>query len=101
MSNSYGMPPEVEQEIRARDKLCAYCGVSMEQKRSAREATIEHFDNDGPFNQKDNAAICCHGCNSSKRARKLLAWFETPYCTRKNINRETVADVVKEYIRSL
>jgi len=62
-------------------------------------ATIEHFNNDGPFNEKYNVAICCRRCNSSKGAKSLSDWFETPYCSEEKINEETVAKPVKEYLR--
>ena len=61
-------------------------------------ATIEHFNNDGPFERKCNAAICCRRCNSSKGTKTLLVWFKTPYCQEKKINEETVAKPVKEYM---
>jgi len=39
----------------------------MDQSASgASGATIEHFNNDGPFENKYNIAICCQRCNSSK-----------------------------------
>jgi 5-methylcytosine-specific restriction endonuclease McrA len=82
MSNTYGISELVEKEIRARDKKCEYCHGSM--KRSSRakgeaEATIEHFNNNGPFTKKENLDICCRGCNSSKGVKTLLAWSKTPY----------------------
>jgi hypothetical protein len=66
---------------------------------SASGATIEHFDNDGPFEEKYNLAICCRRCNSSKGTKRLLAWFKTTYCREKRINKETVSEPVKEYMR--
>jgi hypothetical protein len=102
MSNTYGIPGEDEKEIRARDKICVYCRVSMKKSsraKGASEATIEHFNNDGPFDKKYNVAICCRRCNSSKGARELLTWFETLYCIEKKINGKTVAKTVKEYIQ--
>lgn len=100
MSNTYGIPEEIEKEIRTRDKACVYCHILMKpHAMDARGATIEHFNNDGPFDKKENVAICCRGCNSSKGTKKLSAWFKTSYCTEKNINKETVAKPAKEYIR--
>jgi 5-methylcytosine-specific restriction endonuclease McrA len=102
MSNTYGISEQVEQEIRARDKSCVYCGIVMKQyphSMAASGATIEHFNNDGPFEEKSNAAICCRSCNSSKGAMKLSAWFKTAYCQEKKINEETVSKPVKAYIR--
>jgi len=80
-----------------------YCGIAMKQsppaKWSAAGATIEHFNNDGPFDRKYNVAICCRRCNSSKGTKKLSAWFKTPYCLEKKINEDTVSKPVKEYMR--
>jgi len=104
MSNNYGIPEEVEKEIRARDKICVFCHVSLTQPTRAKdgsEASIEHFNNDGPLRKKYNLAICCRRCNSSKGTKKLLAWFRMPYCVDRNINKETVATPVREYVRGL
>ncbi len=102
MSNTYGIPEQVERDIRARDKTCVYCGILMKQRphaRSASGATIEHFNNDGPLDKKCNLAICCRRCNSSRRDKSLSDWFETPYCRKKKINEKTVSKPVKEYMR--
>lgn len=100
MPNAYGISERDEREIRARDKNCVYCRILMRQhSRGASGATIEHFNNDGPFEKKHNVAICCRGCNSSKGTKKLLAWFKTPYCRERKINKETVLKPVKEYMR--
>jgi 5-methylcytosine-specific restriction endonuclease McrA len=102
MTNTYGISKQDEQEIRARDKTCVYCGILMKQypnAMGASGATIEHFNNDGPFKKKYNVAICCRRCNSSKGTMSLSAWFKTPYCREKKINEETVSKPVKEYMR--
>jgi hypothetical protein len=60
MSNTYGISEQHEREIRARDKTCVYCGILMKQyphAMGASGATIEHFNNDGPFEEKYNVAI--------------------------------------------
>jgi 5-methylcytosine-specific restriction endonuclease McrA len=99
MSNTYGISKEDEAEIRARDKTCVYCHRTMKQTMRTDGATIEHFSNRN-FDKKWNVAICCRGCNSSRGAKDLLAWFRSLYCIEKNINKETVARPVKEYLRS-
>ncbi len=106
MSNRYGILEKDEEEIRARDKTCVYCHKAMKKCSSAKGmrcdlATIEHLSNDGPFDEKSNVAICCGSCNASRRNKELLDWFETPYCIERNINKETVAEPVKKYIRRL
>ena len=101
MPNQYGISEEDEKEIRARDKACVYCHISMKQyphTRSAAGATIEHFNNGGPFDKKYNVGMCCRRCNSSKGTKRLLAWFKSDYCKEQNINAETVAEAVKEYL---
>jgi len=103
MSNTYGISEQDEQEIRARDKTCVYCRILMKQSphaMGASGATIEHFNNEGPFDRKQNVAICCRRCNSSKATMKLSAWFKTPYCREKKINKDTVLKPVKEFMRS-
>ena len=67
--------------------------------RGASGATIEHFNNDGPYDQKNNVAICCRRCNSSKGDKSLSDWFKTPYCCKNKINEKTVAKPVKKYMR--
>jgi hypothetical protein len=102
MSNRYGISETVEREIRARDKTCVYCGILMKQPPQAKVpsgATIEHFNNDGPFTKKSNLAICCRRCNSSKGTKRLCDWFEKPYCQEKKINKESVSEPVKEFMR--
>ena len=102
MSNTYGISEEDEREVQARDRTCVYCGVLMKQSphaMGASGATIEHFNNDGPFEKKYNVAICCRSCNSSKGTMKMSAWFKTPYCRKKKINGKTVSKPVTEYMR--
>jgi len=104
MSNKYGIPEKDEKEIRARDKACVYCRKAMKEYSSAQgtpgdKATIEHLNNDGPFNEKSTLAICCGSCNASRGNKELANWFKMPYCKERNINEETVAEPVKEYIR--
>jgi hypothetical protein len=100
MSNPYGISKQDEEEIRARDKVCVYCGVLMKQyphAMCASGATIEHFNNDGPFDKKQNAAICCRRCNSSKGTKSLSDWLETAYCREKKIEKK-LSKAVKEYM---
>lgn len=104
MSNKYGISEKDEKEIRARDKTCVYCHKAMKEYSgisgvSSDKATIEHLNNEGPFNEKSTMAICCGSCNSSRGNKELLDWFKTPYCIERNINKETVAEPVKEYIQ--
>lgn len=68
-------------------KLCVYYRAKMKAYPHTKgtpkdEATFEHIDNnDGPT--KDNIALCCAACNSSKGTKKLLDWLDSPYCKEK------------------
>ncbi|MFA6273648.1 MAG: hypothetical protein WC662_00625 [Candidatus Paceibacterota bacterium] len=104
MSNKYGISKKDEENIRARDKTCVYCHKEMKKYLGVKgtrmdTATIEHLSNEGPFNKKSLIVICCSACNSSRRNKKLLDWFKIPYCIERNINKNTVAESVWEYIR--
>src|ERR1700733_14357132 len=73
MSNPYGISEKDEPQIRARDKICVYCRILMKHyphAMGALGATIEHFNNNGPFEKKYNVAICCRRCNSSKGTKR-------------------------------
>jgi hypothetical protein len=112
MSNAFGIPHRDEQELRARDKRCVYCQklmktfaqIKAKRGKFADQATIEHLNFDGPFYVRDglkmgDLVICCRGCNSSRRERKLLDWFKTDYCRNLKISAQTVAAPVKAYLR--
>lgn len=102
MANIWGIPDWLENKVRARDKRCVYCHVEMKEYPHTKgtpgdKATFEHIDNDGqPV--EENIAMCCSSCNSSKLAKKLMDWLDSPYCKGKNITRENVAGIVKRYI---
>jgi hypothetical protein len=104
MANSFGIPNEIEIELRVRDQNCVYCHKAMIAPASGgrREdwATIEHLNSDGPFYWKDGLrkeelAICCGACNSSRGRKALTDWFRGPYCAQRHINEATVAEPVK------
>jgi len=100
MANSYGISDRDERTIRARDKCCVYCGVRLKRRPWRHSATIEHFNNNGPFTRLWNIAMCCRGCNSSKGTHKLSIWLASVYCRKKKIGYDSVADVVRKYLRS-
>jgi hypothetical protein len=75
--NIWNIPDSLENEVRARDKKCVYCGVEMLQKvprGRARNAvaTWEHIINDARIITRENIALCCCACNSSKGQRALV-----------------------------
>lgn len=103
MSNKYGIPEHDLNKIRLRDKTCVYCHKKMiDSKNGARHSdwvTIEHLNFLPPWDDPSTVAICCQSCNSSRGKKKLLDWFKTPYCIKRNINENTVAEPVKRYLR--
>jgi hypothetical protein len=108
MSNKFGIPNSELIKILARDKKCAYCHKSLiyPYVRTNHQdcATIEHLNFDGPFYWKkglqiEDIVICCGKCNSSRGIKKLQDWFKTKYCIDKNINENSVADPVKDYLK--
>ena len=107
MKNRFGIPEIELSTVCARDKKCAYCGKEMiypsDLKNLKDSASIEHLNFDGPFHWKDGLEIrdivmCCRSCNSSRGIHKLENWFKTKYCIDRNINENTVASPVKEYL---
>jgi hypothetical protein len=99
--NKWGIPAWLEREVRQRDKKCVYCGVPMLESRPANGsrtsvATWEHIINDARIVTRGNIARCCASCNSSKGTKQLSLWIESSYCKRHRIDRDTVADVVKQ-----
>jgi hypothetical protein len=113
MSNKFGIRREDEEALRARDRACAYCAKLMKTRAELRvgtawtgQATIEHLNFDEPFYvskglQKEDVVICCLACNSSRGTKRLLDWFKSVYCARRNITADTVAEPVKKYLRAL
>jgi len=108
VANRFGISREDERGLRARDVACVYCGKAMRRstKNDPDQATIEHLNLNGPFYVRDglrteDVAICCRDCNTNRLRNRLLDWFESPYCARRNINRDTVAQPVKKYLREL
>jgi hypothetical protein len=102
--NSWGIPEWLEEEVRARDTICVYCGIRMMEdipRRGARKAaaTWEHIINDATIVTRENIARCCAACNSSKGTKSLAEWIESSYCRTRGITKDTVAEVVKQGLR--
>jgi hypothetical protein len=105
MKNNYGLPNDELESIFKRDKTCVYCHKTMfdhlaNSKRSDWY-TIEHLNYLPPWNNPTTVAICCWSCNSSRGNKKLIDWFKTAYCVSKNINEETVTEIVRKYIQDI
>lgn len=103
MSNRWGIPKEVEELVKKRDANCIYCGVEfVSNKTSAKlSSSWEHIINDIRLNNSDNVALCCRSCNASKGTKKLEEWLQSNYCIDKGINRDSVAQVAKDYLEKL
>ena len=103
--NRWGIPAWLEEEVRQRDKTCVYCGVQMIEKMpplgsKKTVATWEHIINDASIVTRENIARCCVACNSSKGTKKLSDWIHSRYCKKRGINKDTVAEVVKEALKT-
>jgi hypothetical protein len=102
--NRWDIPAWLEDEVRARDKICVHCGVEMIDRMppggSRRNvATWEHIINDASIVTRKNIALCCAACNSSKGTKDLSDWINSPYCQRHGITGDSVADIIKEALR--
>jgi hypothetical protein len=102
--NNSGIPDWLEREVKERDKTCVYCGIQMiEQMPSGGSrkavATWEHIINDASIVSRENIVRCCSACNSSKGTKKLSEWIQSSYCKKHGINKDTVAEVVKEALK--
>lgn len=99
--NGWNIPGWLEDEVKERDAVCVYCGVPMVKKPTPgggrkTVGTWEHIINDARIITPENIARCCVACNSSKGTRKLADWLQSDYCKRHNINRDTVAKIVRD-----
>ena len=102
--NNWGIPDWLEKEVKERDKACVYCGIQMIEKMPSHGprkavATWEHIINEASIVSRDNIARCCVACNSSKGAKTLSDWIQSNYCKKRGINKDTVAEIVKEALR--
>jgi hypothetical protein len=105
MTNRWGIPAWLDEEVRERDKICVYCGVQMVERGlrcgSRRTvATWEHIINDATIVTRENIARCCASCNSSKGTKDLVDWLQSNYCKTHGITADTVAEVVKQALYS-
>jgi len=103
--NRWGIPKWLEDEVRSRDKTCVYCGVQMTEKMPQggsrpTVATWEHIINDASIVTRENIARCCAACNSSKGTKHLSDWIQSSYCKKHGINKDTVAEVVRNMLES-
>ena len=100
MANNWNIPIWLEEEIRARDTKCVYCGVEFPPANSSARAASswEHIINDAKIVTKENIALCCRGCNASKGQKQVSIWLQSKYCKERGITRESVAPVIQRAI---
>ncbi|WP_339924629.1 hypothetical protein [uncultured Cyclobacterium sp.] len=99
MANKWGIPDDVENFVKERDKNCVYCGVEFLGSNSIKsKPSWEHIVNDISINGSDNIALCCISCNASKGSKLIEDWLQSEYCRKKKITIDTVATVVKNAI---
>lgn len=94
MSNSWGIPKDIEALVVARDQRCIYCGCEFTNER-AKKKSWEHIINDARITTLENIALCCVGCNASKGSKDLETWFYSENSRKRGITTETIAEVVK------
>jgi len=103
--NRWGIPEWLEKEVKERDKFCVYCGIKMVEKMPLRGprknvATWEHIINDATIISRENIALCCVSCNSSKGTKDLSDWLKSNYCKKRGISRDTVSEVIKNALKN-
>lgn len=100
MANNWKIPEWLENEVRARDIVCVYCGMPfVSDKNSRRSApSWEHIINDETIITRENIALCCVGCNASKGQKLLATWLKSNYCIEHGISIDTVAPIIKQAI---
>jgi len=101
--NKYKLPEEALNRIRKRDKECVYCHGEMKKYDHVKgtphdKATIEHLNTEKPWDNPSTVVICCGSCNSSRGKKELVDWFKGEYCIKKKINKNEVAEPVKNYL---
>ena len=100
MANNWNIPDWLEKEVRARDQKCVYCGVKFTSAKESKKtcASWEHIINDASIITRENIALCCCSCNASKGQKKLSDWLKSDFCKVRNINQDTVAQIIKQAI---
>ena len=62
------------------------------------QATYDHLNPNLPHSLL-NTVLACGSCNSSKADILLFDWFNTYYCKKRNINSETISQIVLELLK--
>ena len=102
--SQWRIPRDVETRLRRKFKRCVYCRRRFKRGVYNDSATIEHLNRRGPFYwprlQEKHVVIACGLCNSSRGDKRLVDWFKTAKCVSRSINANTVANCVKQYLRT-
>jgi len=93
MSNKWNIPPELENKIKSRDKVCFYCKKEFKNNPKDR-ATWEHIDNCAKNISEKNIVLCCNSCNASKGTKTLNEWLNLSYCKKHNINKNDFLHII-------
>jgi hypothetical protein len=100
-ATKYNIPDPVVRRVARRDKSCVYCKLKFRIGARSRNnlASWEHMDDYSVEHPKVwNIALCCGCCNTSRGPKGLAEWFDSAYCRKNNISRQTVAPVVRRYL---
>ncbi len=102
MGNQWNIPEWMEKDIIERDKVCVYCGIPFTTHEQCRKTSPswEHIVNDAQIVTLENITRCCVSCNASKGTKDLSDWLNSSYCKKKEISTETVADIVKQALKT-
>ena len=102
MANNWNIPKALEQEIRARDKVCVYCSTEFTPAKVSKYscASVGQISTGEGVISSNNVAMCCWGCNESKGQKPLSIWLKSKYCQDRNISPKTVATIIKKAILS-
>ena len=100
MANNWNIPDWLKKEVRERDKQCVYCGDKFTAARVSKKtcASWEHIVNDAKIITRENIALCCCSCNSSKGQKQLSIWLNSKYCLDRAITKESVAPIIQAAI---
>ncbi len=100
MANQWGIPRQVEETVLMRDERCVYCGCEFGCERETKPSW-EHIINDVSIATMKNIALCCIGCNASKRAKPLRPWLDSPGAKRRGVFEGSLAPVVLDALERL
>ena len=97
----YDIPNRVARHVARRDECCVYCELRFRIGARSRSnlASWEHLDSRAEKHPKVwNIALCCGSCNASRGPKGLAEWFDSAYCRKRRISRQTVAPVIRRYL---